>query len=220
MGLDNNSGSGRTFVNIKSDREREKNKAFFYIGNKDNRQEFLGLTGLLTDINIVEDEYEKKKFRVVELTLVDDQGETFILKMRLESGYCRMFCNTIENADLSHPIRFSPSYSEKDGKKEYKLFLTQHGKSLKHYYTKADPKGLPPLEQVMFQGELRWDSFKQVQYYVDMLLLTIKPRLVHPVMGGPASETGRPAAALASGGLSRSSDPAANITEPIDDLPF
>lgn len=220
MGLDNNSGQGKTFVNIKSDREREKNKAFFYTGNKDNRQEFLGLSGILTDLNIVEDEYENKKFFVLELTLVDDKSDTFILKMRLESGYCRMFCNTIENADLTQSIRFSPSYSEKDGKKNYALFLSQHGKALKHVYTKDNPGALPQLEKVRYKGEDKWDNEKQMNYYTNMLLNKIKPSLVHPIMGGPASEASRPIAGAVAGGLSRSSDPAADVTEPIDDLPF
>lgn len=202
-----------TFVNFKEGK--------LYVKKDGVAQFFSDLTGVLTDLNIVDDEYDNKKFKVLELRVVDGD-ETFLLKMRLESAYARMFCHQIENCTIGEPIMFCPAMSEENGKKQYKLFLRQDNKAMKHRYTKADPGDLPPLQKVTFKGEEHWDNTAAMTFYTELLIHKVKPSLQqvnsHPLLAGPATDlkgSGVPA------GLSnRSSDPAADITEPIDDLPF
>lgn len=210
MGLGNSTGR-LTYVNI--------NKGRIAVKVGEEIKFFGELTGNLTDLNIGEDEFPKNsgtKFKVL-LLIINDGQETFQLKMRLESGYTRAFCSIIENADLSKPITFSPTYKEENGKPKTGMFLNQNGKALKWYYTKADPKGLPQLVKVVFKGKDQWDNEKQQEYFNDLLLHKIKPALNHALFAGGASDLNKGAAGAAAG---RRPVDANDITEPIDDLPF
>lgn len=170
------------------------------------------LSGTLIDIEIVDDEYNNKKYKKLCLKL-DDGSKVLQLQMKMGSGYANAFCMMIQNADLTKPLVFSPTYDEPNGKPKTGMFINQDGKALKWFYTKNDPKNLPQLEKVEFRGETMWDNLKQQEFLTDLLLNKIKPQLVHPVLAGAATQTGGTSPA-------RSLSPAADITEPIDDLPF
>jgi hypothetical protein len=211
MGLGNNKGN-KIFVNI--------SKGLFATGSKknDSIKTFTDLTGSLTDIEIADDTYDNKTFKVLKLTVTDEDGN-YELKMRFESAYSRYFCNQIENADLSLPITFVPGYKEENGKKIYKFFLIQSGKPLRHVYTKDNPGALPQLKKVTFKGEDHWDNSGQMAYYTELLIYKIKPQLLPAILAGPASEASVPNGhpRPATNGVPRT---AADVTEPIDDLPF
>lgn len=209
MGLGNNTGR-LTYVNIK--------KGELAVKVDGEIKLFGNLSGHLTDIAIGDDEYQGKKFKVLLLT-INDGDDNFLLKMRLESGYATAFCMAIQNANLAEPITFIPSFKVENDKNKAALFLNQHGKSLKWFYTKADPKDLPGLKKAEFKGQILWDNTEQVEFLVNMLLSVIKPALVHPLMAGNRSAAASPNPPV-DHPLADRSNPAAGITEPIDDLPF
>jgi hypothetical protein len=185
---------------------------------KDNGQLVLTdqeLVGTLTDIAIVDDEYQGDKFKKLCLT-IDDGKEAFQLQMKMGSGYANAFCMCIQNADVSQPIGFSCSYDDSGDKPKTSMFLKQNKTSLKWFYTKNDPKDLPQLVPVEFKGKKMWDNSAQQEFLTEILLHKIKPSLSHGIMAGAAGEP----AASSPAGLGASSTPAADITEPIDDLPF
>lgn len=213
MGLGNNRGN-LTFVNI--------SEGLFYTGKKADGKTFTDLTGIITDLELGTDTYDGKTFEILNITVVDADGN-YKLKLRFESGYARCFCNMIENIDLSAQVVLAPKWEKGDGTKPGKgsLFMIQHGKPIKHRYTKAEPGDLPQLEKVSFKGQDMWDNTKQQKYYREMLMERIKPNLQPAILAGPASDinkNGAPAAAT-SGSVDKPMD-AAHITEPVDDLPF
>lgn len=215
MGLENNSGS-RTYVNIKEGK--------LFVGKGDERKEFTALTGYITDLEIKQDEYQGEKYDVLLITVVDE-GDKFLLKMRVGSGYFIGFCMAIGNADLRYKISIIPNLKEEDGKKKMTCFLTQKigdekGKALKWTWSKDNPGDLPPLNKVRFQGKDKWDGYEQTEFLKGYLMHVIKAKLddAHPIMqGGNNDSATRPAGA---GAAPKNADPAAGITEPIDDLPF
>lgn len=205
MGLGNNAGRG-TFVNIKEGK--------LYVKKGDQTEFFTDLTGHLTDLNIREDEYDGKKYKVLELSIMDGD-ERFLLKMRVGSGYMVSFCMQLPNVNFTKPITFCPSLKEENKKKKFNMFLRQDDHALKWWFTKDKPNGLPALKKVSINGEDKWDSFDQTQFLLDMLINKVKPKLkeIHPIMAGPASDIHRDSS------NGRPTD-ANHITEPVDDLPF
>lgn len=206
MGLGQNAGRS-TFVGIKDGKLQVK---------KDHQIETFGyLSGLMVDIQIRDDEYEGKKYKKLSIYLVDED-ERFCLDIKVGSAYWVGFCMTVPNVDLNYPVTLIPSMKTEAGKEKRTLFISQAGKALKRFWTKDNPGQLPRLKQIEFKGEKVWDNTDQNNWLMEYLTHQIKPKLPHPVMGGPASDIGRPAGAPPAGGPTDAS----HITEPIDDLPF
>lgn len=199
-GLQKSTGR-KIFVNIKAGELVTKNKE----GIVDT---FRSLEGVLTGINISTKEYEGREYEQLSLMITYD-GELYELQMRFDSGYGRGFCYQISNATLDKPILFSPKYSEKDGKKDYWLFLNQFGKPLQRAFTKDNPNGLPPMKEYYIKGKKVWDNTDQLAFWKKMIDEKIRPNLLHP--------------AIAENDIDKVKEEipdANNITEAIDDLPF
>lgn len=158
--------------------------------------------GRLTDIKVVDDEYQGVKFKNISMYFVDDEAKKFLLNIRLDSGYGISFCMLVPNIELSFPFVISGFQKEIDGKKKSGIFVKQKGKFLKWYFTKKNPRDLPPLKKVKVKGNEVWDSSDQQNFFIKML------QEVAVVLESPVPEYSKDAKSL----IERSA--------PIDDLPF
>lgn len=201
MGLENNRGR-RIYVTIK-DGELQVKQSDGVV------ETYSALTGILTGINISEQEYQGKKYERLELT-VSDGTQIYELQMRFNSGYGRGFCYCILNASLKDPITFCPSSKEVNGKKDTWLFMKQDGIWLPRYFRKDAPNGLPPMNRVRVGGKDVWDNFDQLQFWKEMIAGKIVPHLAQSGL-----ERVRPAES----DHHEVSDPD-EINSPMDDLPF
>jgi hypothetical protein len=200
MGLGNNSGK-IIFVNIK--------KGMLAIKKDNEAHLFEYLEGMLTDLEIRDEEYQGEKYKKLCLK-INDRGEDFLLQMRLDSGYGRAFCRIILNADLTKPMKIAPNFTEKDGKQAGGLFISQHGTPLKWHFTKDNPRDLPPMKEVIFKGKTVWDNTDQQEYFIRMLMERVRQNIIpasHAILNGPATDLDN-------------IPEASQVTEPIDDLPF
>lgn len=200
MPVGNNDNHNSRFANIR--------KGKVIIKEGDEYKEYGYIEGTITDIQIIEDEYKGKKYKKV-CVFLHDGIEGWNFQFRLDSGYGRAFCNTIENADLSKHIKFTPNWKEVDGKDVTTMFLAQGANALKWAHTRDNPGELPDLEKITVRGEDMWDNTKQQAFYTNLLLDVIKPKLVHPVMVGSKNQID-------------AAEPAGPGTEAAaeDDLPF
>jgi hypothetical protein len=102
------------------------------------------------------------------------KGDYVSIEMKLDSGYGFGFLTTIPSAKIDGLILIAPFYSEKDGKKETKIFIKDEGCTgkewCKQYFTKDNPNGLPPLEKVTFKGKESWDNSKRLEYFENVLI--------------------------------------------------
>jgi len=163
MALGENTG-GHIFLNIKEGKISYKDKA---TGEKKT----CGFVeGLITDVKFEIKEWEGKKYEQVSVTIVDG-AEKYILQMKTNSGYFRAFCNCLKSGDVTKRTKFTPTYSEDGASKNSGMFVNQQGveKSLPWYSTKKDPKDVPPLKPVTFNGETKWDGTEQLKYWRDWL---------------------------------------------------
>lgn len=102
------------------------------------------------------------------------KGESVNIEMKFDSGYAFGFLSTIPSAKIDGLILIAPFYSEKDGKKETKVFIkdeTCEGKKwCPQYFTKEHANGLPQLEKVTFKGKESWDNSKRLDYFENTLI--------------------------------------------------
>jgi hypothetical protein len=133
---------------------------------------FNGVKGIITKAEIVKDEYEGKEYEKACLT-INHSGDTYILQMRVDSGYFRNFCNAMKNGKPDKEVYIQPSFKkDESGKSQVGCFVSQGGVFLKHAHTKDRPGDLPQLETVTFKGKTQYDNSKQLAYWKNWLLST------------------------------------------------
>lgn len=132
-----------------------------------------GWKGRITAIT-VRDHPEFGKFW--NITLTDDQGDA-ILQMNYSSGYSAAFLKMLPNVDLNADVVVTPSLKKEGDKNKTSLFITQHGVPVKWYYTKDDPKGLPPLKKIKVKGKDQWDDSDIMEFLENMVNTEIIPKI-------------------------------------------
>ncbi len=174
--------------------------------NKNNKivhEEFYDwIDGIITEITTKE-HAEYGKFWLIRL----QDGETSqILQMNFSSGYSQAFLKLLPNVDLSSSVKIIPSEKEVEGKKKTSIFITQHGKSLKHFWTKDLPGDLPPLRKIKIKGKESWDDSDQMEFFEEYVRAEVAPKLSHSTHSASAAPSHVPGAS--------------NETEPIEEGPF
>jgi hypothetical protein len=160
MGLEKNTAKF-IYVNI--------SKGKLVVKINDEKVIYDSITATITNIEFGLEEYNSKQFEVMRVTL-QDIDETYLLKMRTDSGYFRGFVNSLKTADISLPIVFIPSSKEDNGKTKTTFFLRQNNNTLKHAFTKDNMGELPPAEKILVNGMEQWDNTKQLSYWKSWLM--------------------------------------------------
>ena len=142
------------------------------IGNVVYEKFYSSFTGKLIDIKTQEGTYGKTWNFVFK-----DKEEPYTLQLSYSNSFSTNFLKMLPNIDLSKEMKIAPSVKNVDGKDKSSLFINQDGKSLKHAYSKDNPNGLPPMEQVTVKGVLVWDDTKRLEFLDNMVQTTIIPKL-------------------------------------------
>ena len=139
------------------------------------------LTGLLTDISFRVGDYGKE----IHFT-VEDGIETYLLQQPFSSKVAKSIIMRLPNCDLTKDIDIHTGW---DTTKESTFsFIRQDGQTVKSKYTKDEPNGLPPMEQIKVKGEDVWDDTKQLEFLSKMIQDDILPKLKAKPEPKPAPE--------------------------------
>lgn len=134
---------------------------------------YKGWKGRITAIEVREHKEFGKFWNV---TLTDDQGDA-ILQMNYSSGYSAAFLKMLPNVDLNSDVIITPKLTVEGDKKKTSLFITQHGKPLKRFYTRDNPNGLPELKKIRVKGKDQWDDSDIMEFLENMVNTEIIPKL-------------------------------------------
>lgn len=129
------------------------------MGREVHEEFYDSLVGTIKDIKVRESEYGKS-WQVI---IGDDNG-TYTLDIKYSSGYAVSFLKALPNADLSQPVALTPRLNIDGDKKQSVLFISQNGKGLKHYWTKDNPRDLPPMKKIKVKGVETWDDTDRMEY--------------------------------------------------------
>jgi len=111
-----------------------------------------------------------------------DAEEIYHLRLSYSSGYAQAFLKMLPNIDVKKEMRLQPQMTIVDGKPKTALFVNQDSKPIKHAFTKENPNGLPPWEQVTVNGVKVWDSSVQLEFLYNIAMTAIVPNLDAPTV--------------------------------------
>lgn len=134
---------------------------------------YKALKGRITGITTKDGEYGK----FWNVTIQDEFGTTETLQFQYSSGYANGFLRALPNVDLSSEVVIAPNMKIENDKKKTTIFLTQHGKAIKWFYTKENPNGIPDLKQVKVKGKITWDDSDIMEFLENMVKTEIMPVL-------------------------------------------
>jgi hypothetical protein len=183
MGLENNAnalflsiGDGKITKRVKQRTEKSVTRTTKE-GKIIHEEIYDAISGIITDIK-TQDHPQYGRFWNIRL---QDGDDNFILQMNYSSSYSAAFLKILPNVDLKLPVRIIPTLKVEDGKKKPGLFITQNGTPLKHFYTRDNPNGLPPLTKVKVkvQGKMqeKWDDNDMMEFLEKMVVDDILPQL-------------------------------------------
>ena len=138
-------------------------------GREVHEQYFSALAGKITDIYTRDSDYGKT-------WNVEIDGSE-ILQFQYSGGYANGFLKALPNVDFEQEVIIIPDSKTEGDKKKTTIFLQQNKKSLKWFYTKDDPNGLPPLRKIKVKGKDTWDDSDAMEFLENMVKEKIKPLL-------------------------------------------
>lgn len=142
------------------------------LGNTVYEKFYDSFTGRLVDIKVQDGTYGKTwNFVFV------DKEEPYTLQLSYSNSFATALLKILPNIDLTKEMKISPSVKEVDGRNRSTIFVNQDGKVLKHAYTRENPNGLPPMEQVTVKGVLQWDDTARLVFLQNMVDTQIIPKL-------------------------------------------
>lgn len=106
-----------------------------------------------------------------------DRADIYHVTLGYSSGFASAFLKILPNIDTSKEMKLSTNSKEDNGKKKHSLFVSQDGVSLKHFYTKENPNGIPQWEQITVKGVQVWDNTKEMEFLENMVKTIILPKL-------------------------------------------
>lgn len=142
------------------------------LGKTVHEMHYDSFTGSLINIRRRDGEYGPQ----LEFDFRDD-GEIYTLQLSASSSMATNLLKILPNADLTQEMKVQPSMKLEDGKKKSSLFVSQNGTTLKHKYTKDNPNGMPPMEEIVVKGQKVWDDTKRLEFLMAMMEQDILPKL-------------------------------------------
>lgn len=118
-----------------------------------------------------------------------DGGEVYTLQLSASNSYATNLLKILPNADLTKEMKVQPSQKVEDGKTKSSLFVSQDGVTLKHAYTKDNPKGMPQMKQITVKGQLVWDDTDRLNFLMEMMERDILPKLPQDTGASASAET-------------------------------
>lgn len=120
-------------------------------------------------------EHGKKRYTGFKLHL-QDGADLFVLDMPYQSTFLRKFLKLAPNVDWTKPLMLSVfKGKDKDGKPETAMWFQQGGDTVKHYFTKDNPRGMPEATQDPVSRE--WDFKPQQRWLVEHMINNAVPAI-------------------------------------------
>lgn len=121
------------------------------------------------------------------LFVFKDSADVYNLQLSYSNSFATAFLKMLPNIDVTKEMKLSPSIKEVDGKNKSSLFVNQDGQTIKHAYTRENPKDMPDLEEILVKGQKMWDDTKRIAFLHAMVERDILPKLPKHEDATPAS---------------------------------
>lgn len=151
---------------------RIKNGKFYLSTDKECTTPYDELTGIIQNIFVKNETYEGNPVQKL-VTVVESDGEKYYFSFNFESAMASTYIGFLKNADFSKPVVLRPISETviKDNQESLRttILVNQDGKSLKSFFTKDNPNGLPPMKQIKLNGKMVWDKTEMLDFYKNII---------------------------------------------------
>lgn len=156
---------------------RIKDGKFYLASDKEFENPYDEVDGRIVDLVIKNDVFNGKPLEKLYVFLEDVSGVKYAVSFPFDSAYNTSFVSFIKNADLTKNVSlFLKQTDIKDSESKRTTFLiSQDGKFLKAYYTKEDPKGMPPMVQ---KRNGKWDKDDMMDFIREVIETDLRPQVV------------------------------------------
>lgn len=158
-------GISRGKIMIRCDKDTPDAKLFTKEdGDTYYAQVYDEFTGYVKGIEFRESNLKDDQIDIV-ITIDTHEDHLTKLQTKVGGGYWFNLSKMLQNADLSLPVTFSPSYKDEKAS----MFLSQNGTSLKCKYTRDNPGDLPLAESATVGKKTIWDFSAQNEFLMNEL---------------------------------------------------
>lgn len=113
---------------------------------------------------------EEGKFGKQVLIGMEDEGETYTLRLKFGSAPCTTIVCRLENLDFTKKVKISPfNYLDDNNKERTQVGVRCGGEKVVSKYTRDGEHQLPSWEQVTFKGKKQWDNTKQLNAQAEII---------------------------------------------------
>lgn len=149
------------------------------IGKTVHEKFYDNFTGKLIDIKVADGTYGLTWNFVFQ-----DGAEPYTLQLSYSNSFSTAILKMLPNIDLTQEMKLSPSVKAdpETGKNRSSLFINQGQNTIKHAFTRAEPNGMPDMEQVTIKGVLQWDDTKRLEFLQNMVDTVIMPKLANATL--------------------------------------
>lgn len=144
---------------------------------------FEAFSGELIDIKLEDGKFGKVWEFYFDTSVDETEQSNIILKLPYSSGYAKNILYALPNCLLKTDMRlrgycFKPENStkEKMGISVYEI-KGDNFEKVPPAFTKENPNGLPQMQQIDVDGEMKWTSTKQMQFLTTIVDTKIRPKL-------------------------------------------
>ena len=180
------------------------------MGKKVWELKYNALEGTLTNIGVYEGDYGNQWI----FTIADSHNE-YKLTLPYSSGVANGFLFRLPNINLEKPLKIKTYYIEgDDGIHRQFLSVLQDNEKILPYWTKDEPKELPPLGKVEVSGKKILDDSKRLAYLRAIVDKKVNPKLkeLYPIDNVVEVEPKEE--------HTKEPEPATNSEDEFNDLPF
>lgn len=168
---------------------------------------FTTLTGLITSVWTTEEQYQGKDYTKINVQ-IEHNDDTTILGFPMSSGYGNSFCRFLPSINIEEESAISgvTQTDKVDPNRKYgRLFIAQGGENLKWFYSEkaGNENKIPAVEEKKVGKQKVKDYTKREEFFA---------KLIHAFDKKLQKAYGEKEKKLPKD--------AADVTEPIDDLPF
>jgi len=139
--------------------------------------------GILIDVIKKETEHEGQLIKSFRVLMVDEGHNLVSIEMLFNSPYASRFFSALQNLNPFEKFKISVwMFEDKEtpGKMIQGCTLYQDGDKVPLFYTKENPRDLPPFEKIVRDGKEVLDSTAQMDFHYAHFLQYIKPELRDP----------------------------------------
>lgn len=122
------------------------------------------MKGKITNFYLKVNEINGQEFEECIFTLICE-NEKYLLSMRVDSSYFRIFCNYLPNLDLNDLVLIKVKMDIVLGKKKGAIFVKQFEKWIKAYFVRDNMRDYPGPKMIALGDKIIYDNTDQVNYW-------------------------------------------------------